>query len=63
MPKTPVRGLSAEQDQDRESDDLAQLLAATNAKRVARGKTPLNEDDVTMQLWATEQEMRRSRDG
>ncbi len=43
-----------------ESDDLAELLAATNAKRAARGKPPVSHDDVAMQVWAAEQEMRRS---
>ncbi len=46
-----------------DSEDLAELLAATNAKRAARGKPPLSHDDIAMQVWATEQEMRRSRDG
>jgi hypothetical protein len=62
MPKTAPSALSPEQEQRLESDDLAELLAATNAKRAARGKRPLNQDDVAMQLWATEQEMRRPRE-
>jgi hypothetical protein len=63
MPKTArSEGLDPQQERDAEFDDLAQLLAATNAKREARGKKQLSQDDVAMQVWATEQEMRRGRD-
>ncbi len=62
MPKTPPQGRSPEQERQMESDDLAELLAATNAKRAARGKRELSSDDIAMQLWAAEQEMRRGRD-
>jgi hypothetical protein len=63
MPKTArPQGLDPEQEREAESDDLAQLLAATNAKREARGKKQLSQDDVAMRIWATEQQMRRGRD-
>jgi hypothetical protein len=61
MPKTAPSPLSPERERQMESDDLTELLAATNAKRAARGKAPLSQDDVAMQLWAAEQEMRRPR--
>ncbi len=63
MPKAPSPGWNPEQERQMDSEDLAELLAATNAKRAARGKPPLSHDDIAMQVWATEQEMRRSRDG
>jgi hypothetical protein len=60
MPKQAAsEGLNPEQEREAESDDLAELLAATNAKRAARGKAPLSQDDVAMQVWAAEQEIRR----
>ena len=62
MPKVRPHGPNAEQERQLESDDLAELLAATNAKREARGKAPVSQDDVAMQIWAAEQEMRRSRE-
>jgi hypothetical protein len=61
MPKAaPEVGLSPEEERVLEHDDLAELLAATNAKRAARGKAQLSTDEIELGLWATEQEMRRS---
>jgi hypothetical protein len=53
-------GLSAEEEQRLEADDLAQLLAATNAKRAARGKRHVSQSDVELRVWSLEQEARRS---
>jgi hypothetical protein len=58
MPTVPERGMSAEQERRLDVDDLAELLAATNAKRAARGKSPVSEDDVELRVRAVEQEMR-----
>jgi hypothetical protein len=58
----PPAGLNPEQERQAESDDLAELLAATNAKRVARGKRQLSQDDVAMAVWAAEQQMRSQRE-
>ncbi len=59
MPKQAApEGLNPEQEREMESDDLAELLAATNAKRAARGKPPLSQDDVAMRVWSAEQQMR-----
>jgi hypothetical protein len=62
MPKAaaPV-GLDPDQERQMESEDLRELLAATNAKRAARGKRLQSQDDVAMALWAAEQEMRSGR--
>jgi hypothetical protein len=59
MPREPPAGMSSEDERKAEYDDLAELLAATNAKRIARGKKALSEDEVQMQNWQAEQEMRR----
>jgi hypothetical protein len=63
MPKAPGQGLSAEEERLLEADDLSELLAATNAKRAARGKPALSEDEIELGLWSERQEMRRSREG
>jgi hypothetical protein len=52
--------LSAEEQQQLEMDDLAELLAATNAKRAARGKRHVSQSDVELRVWSVEQEARRS---
>ncbi len=59
MPKAPSQGLSAEEERLLEADDLSELLAATNAKRAARGKPALSEDEIELGLWSERQEMRR----
>ncbi len=41
---------SAEQEIQNEIDDLDQMLAATNARRRARGKPELTEDSLTSEL-------------
>ena len=51
--------LSAEEVQRLEVDDLSELLAATNAKRAARGKQQVSQSDVELRVWALEQEARR----
>ena len=56
-------GLSVEQEQLLEHDDLDGLLGAINAKRVARGKPLISAADVELRVWALEQEMRRSAGG
>jgi hypothetical protein len=53
-------GLSAEEEQRLEADDLAELLAATNAKRAARGKRAVSQSDVELRVWSLEQETRRA---
>jgi hypothetical protein len=53
-------GLTAEEEQRLEADDLAELLAATNAKRAARGKRHVSQSDVELRVWSLEQEARRS---
>jgi hypothetical protein len=52
--------LTSEEEQQLELDDLAQLLAATNAKRAARGKRQVSQSDVELRVWSLEQEARRA---
>ena len=63
MPSTAQPDLSAEQERDLAGDDLEELLAATNAKRLARGKRELSAGDVELRVFFEEQDARRRREG
>lgn len=51
----------AERDARNEVDDMEQMLAATNRRRVARGKVPLTEGGLREQLARDEQAMHAKR--
>jgi len=48
----------AERDAQNDVDDMDQMLAATNRRRAARGKTPLTEDGLRDQVARDERTMR-----
>jgi hypothetical protein len=54
---------SPELEHENEADDVAQMLAASNALRRARGAPERTEDDVAADVHATERELdRRARE-
>ncbi len=52
----------AEREARNEVDDMQQMLAATNRRRVARGKAPLTEGGLREQLARDERAMQAKRD-
>ena len=58
MPKERGSWPSGEELQRLEADDLKELLAATNAKRAARGKNHLTESEVHAQNEEISRQMR-----
>lgn len=52
----------AELDARNEVDDMEQMLAATNRRRVARGKAPLTEGGVRDQIARDERALRARRE-
>ena len=51
-----------EQDMENEIDDVAQMLEATNARRVKRGLEPLTEEGITQRVHSDKQEIAKMRE-
>ena len=66
--RSPANERSAERERALADDDLSELLAATNAKRAARGKAPLSPQAVAARIQddaaarAEADELRAARD-
>ena len=51
-----------EQDMENEVDDVAQMLEATNARRVKRGLEPLTEEGITRRVHSDKREIAKMRE-